>query len=809
VLIVLHVVGIYKCPFTGNSSNMKSLCKSHFFLLCCLLFCFKAVEAQNEILHSVRLKLDENAMMFKEKLYLHTDKDFYTAGEIMWFKIYALDVFTNKPINESKLAYLELLDINNSPVSRVKVEMNLKGGSGSVQLPITVNSGYYTIRVYTNWMKNDGPALFFHKKIGIINTLKNLDNQAPASSNLYRLTLYPEGGNLVEGLTSRVAYHISDRLGKGVKGKGFLVDENNDTLSIFSPYKFGMGTFDLVPRKGVHYKVGFVTDQGTLITQDLPKAYESGYVMSVEEVPTGLKATVTTNIRSGYPEVYLMCQAKQVVKWSQRAVLENGITSFYISKSDLAEGINQFTLFNNQQLPVCERLYFVQPTSRHSLLVRSDLKEYGRRKPVFLSVDSLRNLKTNLSLSVYQLDAYSTDLTENIVEYSWLTSELKGDIEQPSYYFSPFNEEVKRTTDYLMLTHGWRRFNWENILNASPGKSFMIEHSGQQISARVTDPQTNLAVKDVQVFLSIPGATYKLYTAVTNKDGIAKFPVQDFYGSSEIVLQPSDRKDSIYKIEVLSPFYESYLTQHYPPLILNSSFKEVLEKNSISMQAEHVYSPDLLKQFALPHQQDTLPFYGTPMYTYRFDDYKRFTTMEEVLREYVREISVGVKGTGTSLRVKLLNEDEKVNYQENIIVLVDGVPLLDPNVIFSYDPLKLKGVDVITKNYVIGPSTYHALANFYSYTGTFEGFEPARSAVTIDYEGLQLQRRFYSPEYATEPAVQSRIPDLRTTLYWSPDVSSKTISFYTGDNKGNYLVVIQGIDENGEPLNAITQFTVR
>ena len=183
--------------------------------------------------------------------------------------------------------------------------------------------------------------------------------------------------------------------------------------------------------------------------------------------------------------------------------------------------------------------------------------------------------------------------------------------------------------------------------------------------------------------------------------------------------------------------------------------------------------------------------------------------MEEVLREYVREVNVGVKASGSSLRFKLFNELNREYYTDNILVLVDGVPLFNPNLIFNFDPVKIKALEVITKNYVLGSSVFHGLASFKSYSENFEGFDLTPEAVAVDYEGLQLHREFYSPDYSDAQQRNSRIPDLRNTLYWQPVVNSSAVNFYTGDNKGSYLVVVQGVDAQGKPVAALSGFRVK
>jgi hypothetical protein len=173
--------------------------------------------------------------------------------------------------------------------------------------------------------------------------------------------------------------------------------------------------------------------------------------------------------------------------------------------------------------------------------------------------------------------------------------------------------------------------------------------------------------------------------------------------------------------------------------------------------------------------------------------------MEEVLREYVREIGVATKGSAPTLRI--FNETDRQYYNNNILIMVDGVPLSDPDKVFALNPLQFRQIDVINKNYILGPSLFYGLANFFSYDGFYEGLELNPQSLRIDYEGMQLQREFYSPDYSSAEQKDSRLPDLRTTLYWQPYVNGKGFSFYTGDSKGQYLVLLQGLAGDGRPVS--------
>ena len=153
---------------------------------------------------------------------MHSDKNFYLSGEICWFKLYYVDASFHKPLDMSKLAYVELLNDKNKPVLQAKIALQDGYGDGSFQLPIDLASGKYRLRSYTNWMKNFSANYFFEKELTIVNprffTGKDSLKQKPS----YRLSLFPEGGNLVYGLQSKIAFSFTDQNNRGISCEGFI-----------------------------------------------------------------------------------------------------------------------------------------------------------------------------------------------------------------------------------------------------------------------------------------------------------------------------------------------------------------------------------------------------------------------------------------------------------------------------------------------------------------------------------------------------------------------------------------------------------
>jgi hypothetical protein len=228
------------------------------------------------------------------------------------------------------------------------------------------------------------------------------------------------------------------------------------------------------------------------------------------------------------------------------------------------------------------------------------------------------------------------------------------------------------------------------------------------------------------------------------------------------------------------------------------------------MQTLNAFSADSLRKFDIP-AIDSTPFYGKKARKYFLDDYVRFTTIEEVLREYVPE--VGLRRTDGQLRLRVADWNQLRYLDGEPLILLDGVPVTHQQIL-TYDPIKVRKLEVVTNRYITGRFIFDGIVSFTSYTGTMDELRLDPKTIILDYEGLQLKREFYSPAYTSEEQRASRMPDFRTLLYWSPDIKTDRsgnakVEFYTSDVKGKYLVVLQGMDESGNAGSYYYNFEVR
>lgn len=790
-----------KIIYSSNSS------KALFFFS--LLFLSLSVAGQPEKIENISKKFSSyNEQTLQEKIFIHTDRSSYVAGEIIWFKVYCTDVKTNQLSSMSKVAYVEVLDKDQQSVLQGKIALKDGTGSGSFAIPISIRSGNFLLRSYTNWMKNFDPEYYFHQNLTILNTIKAEVATPEKTTTNYDVQFFPEGGNLVNGLKSKVAFRVTDNSGKGIDFNGTVVDETNDTLVRFRPVKFGIGTFSFTPQKGKRYKAFIKTKNENFVAGNLPIALNNGLVLYLPDAtPQGL---IKVNIQTTTDDetALLVINNNKKIVLSRLLHFEKGKAELQIDRSNLDEGISSITVFNGNNQPVAERLFFNKPRQQKLIIGgNADQAHYGTRKKVKLSVvsedESAMPQSSDMSMAVYLLDSlplYSHD----IYNYFWLSSELKGVIESPSYYLDSQNDQANEAIDNLMLTHGWRRFKWEDVLESKmPAYKFLPEYEGHLVSGRMVNKLTEKPGANILGFLSVPGPLFHLYAASSASDGSLQFNTRDVYGSRLIVAQSKNPDTaSAFRVDILSPFSDSYSTNKIPSFTTSQIAATTLLKRSINMQVHNVYAGDKLNSFQLP-KADTLNFYGKPLVKYMLDDYVRFPTMEEVLREYVREINVRNR-KGNFFLTNLNKDIYGLPIIKEPVILLDGVPQFDNgNKITHYDPLKVQKLEVIEERYFLGPAVFDGIASFSTYNGDLEGFRLDTANTVMDYDALQMKREFYSPVYQTPQEFSSRLPDFRTLLYWSPDIKTdntgkKEITFYTSDLPGRYAVVLQGISKKGK-----------
>ena len=745
-----------------------------------------------------------------EQLFVHHDQPAYAAGETMWLKVYAVDGTAHRPLALSKVAYVELLDAAQHPVLQAKLALREAVGQGALALPPDLPTGRYVLRAYTNWMKNAGPAFYFQTPITVVNSWQPTPPAAAGPAPTAGVGLYAEGGQLVAGLPGRVGVQVLDGQGGGLAATGTVADERGTVVATFQTQKAGLGRFELTPVAGSNYVATVRLPGGQVLRQPLPAAAPQGYALQLQENDN---QQLTLEVRGAAGPLHLLTHGGQQVAAVATALPTNGLAVFRVDGRQLRPGITHFTVFSGRR-PVAERLYFRRPTRAETLALAAtaDQPAYGPRQPVALHLAA--GAPAQASLAVYRLDSLAAAApAADIASYLLLAADLPGYIEDAGYYCRDSSATARRAADNLMLTQGWRRFHWDDVLapGPPPPPAYPPEMNGYLLPARVSAPG-GAALPGTVAYLSLPGRAFQFANARSRADGRVQFELPDFYGLRKLVLQTnSATADSTARVELLSPFAAAGGGWAAPGLApLPARWAASLSERHLLVQALGAYPTPAPRLRPVPG--DTVAFYGKPSEQFFLDDYTRFPTVEDVMREYVPAVLVRKRRDGFHFMV--VDRPRHLNLQENPLTLLDGLPIFNLNHLMAFDPLKIKRLDVMASRYFLGSQLYDGVVSFTTYQGDLGGFPLNPKALIEEYEGLQVPREFYAPRYETAAQQQSRLPDLRQLLYWNPDLrlppnSAQTLNFFTGDQPGRYLVVVQALSASGQPGSTSFTFEVK
>jgi hypothetical protein len=771
--------------------------------------------AQNQMPESLHQQFNSyQSNTPQEKIFVHTDKTFYLAGETVWFKIYAVDASFHKPVTTSSITYIEILNKDLKPVVQSKISLIKGNGAGSVILPGFLATGNYILRAYTNWMKNFSPDFYYEHTLHIVNTLK-LSPVVLSPKLRPGIQFFPEGGSGMFGFTGKIAFKAADGDGHGLECRGVIVNQNNDTITRFQSLHNGMGSFQLKPEKNSSY-YGLVKLNDSLIRQKLPDAADNGFTMNVSEEETDkLKVTIHASAEFINTHVYLFAQTRQVIKNIQTGLISDGETTFTINKAVLGDGISSITLFNQSRQPVCERMVFKRPMEKLAIQAKTDQLVYNTRKPIHIDLSTTNSnnlpLAGNLSMSVFMIDSLQHIPEQSIVTYLYLNSDLRGRIESPEYYLANADKTSDEALDNLLLTQGWRRFKWTDVTDSKkPGFEFLPEVEGPVVNGKIINKLTGAPVAFSGAWLSIPGDDYAFSSATGDAQGVIHFGFRDIYKNNAIVVQPALQKDSFYRIDIVNSYSDKFSSNALRPMTLSKSQESLLVNRSIGTQVENTYGIERKRQY-VKIDTDTTSFYGKPDKQYNLDDFTRFQTMEEVMREFVEDVRVRKEGDKYNFKVR--NRLFNTYFEEDPLILLDGIPVSDASKIIALDPLKIKRIEVVLYNYYTGSSVFAGIVNVKSYSGEIGATQIDPNSLVVEYDGLQQQREFYSPKYGSKETEESHMPDFRNVLYWAPQITTGSdgksqLSFYSSDLKGKFAVVIQGMTAEGLPGKTVTQFEV-
>ena len=777
-----------------------------------------------------------------EKVYLHSDRTFYYPGDDIWFKAYLIEADSRLLTDHSNNLHVDLISPSSKIIESRVIRIDAGLGNGDIRLPVELPSGRYLLRAYTNYMRNFSENLFFKREIVVVGQT-NPESAPPVETvkkeNSMNMSFFPEGGSLLDNVSTIVAFKAVDATGRGCEVSGEIYASTGELITKFKSTYQGMGTFFLKPFPGIKYYSVVRSHNGMETKSTIPGSSSSGVTMSVSKTGgNDLQVTIKTNALT-LPSLLgdnllLSISARKKVLKTINFKIKSVTNSFTIETDDLPAGIVMLTLSNNSGLPVSERLIFIQKDKDFAISIEPDKREYEKRDPVSLrislSADSGFSREAFLSVSAAEKgsDSTSSEFFSTISSWFLLESDVHGIIEEPAYYFNPANINRSTHLDLLLRTQGWRDFTWKY-----DKKNYFTPETGFSISGRVRRSFSNKPLDDSEVNIGIFEKKETYFTTIpTDTSGRFSLKGIDLTGKARVIVTSIGSKDNPRGMIVLdSSDYahagiigaltlkrQLFFEEDYSEITQKYEFREAVRKkyklsDTIELGEVSIIAAKTknLQEIKVENSRAT---YGEPddeiIVTKELESYRNVI---EMLRG--RVAGVAVSGSYPDYEIKIRGT-HTISSNATPLVIIDGLRkdfsdlmTMPLHFIDRIDILKSGGATAM-----YGFSGANGVISIITRTADrIDPYDLPKYSANFIISGYNEARIFYSPQH-TNASASGNGPDLRTTLFWKPDISLKTnqeflMKYFNADNSSTICIVVEGITSDGIPVTGNTEYEVR
>ena len=823
--------------------------RNSIFLLAFLFFSNAEAQSIDSVLKML------SAPNPREKIYIHYDKEYYVAGETIWFKVYLYS--DGKPGGISTNFYLQFADNKGKVIFNKKYPVLGSVAKGNIDIPDSLPQGNYQIRAFTAGMLNDDEALIYYKNVFVFNPVgkKNNSDTEPGSPKL-SVQFFPESGNLVDGILTVVAFKATDQWGSPVEVKGTIKTEDGISITSFKSFHDGMGNVQFRPQGGKKYIAGVELAAGSVIFP-LPPVQLSGINLRIQDEKGGKKFQLSRTEKNNEIAGNLF----MVIEINGHIVYENEI-SFedyssvigHLETDSLPSGILHFTVSNKDGIPLAERLSFVDNGEYRSsgdvVIIKTGIE---KRAENTLELNFPDEIQRSCSVAVIDLSGAGTNDNDNIWSRFLLTSDLKGNIYNPSWYFDRHpadsigenkNDTIRQALDNVMLTHGWSRINLTKIsANGLPEKkytdNYLINISGIVLTEKekkpveggnlnvfITTEDSSLYTYDIPVngngqflidSLLIFGKTKLFYTykdkngkekevSIKKNENILPQIIMEVISgplkkSPDIQFQDPKRPDIVRRYEFVQKGNPDakllanvtvIAKQKRPVDIINEKYTSDLFSTGGKIKIDNINFPPVDKSMnGVDFVLNRIVTIGVQ--NEMFVNRKNFSLQDNIgkARDRPGRPRTTVSGPMRYWQVGLFINEMPADLMQLYVLRADQIAM----------------VKFFEAGFVGAGSNYPggAVAVYLNYeTGTAKMEE--RASKYFEYNGYSITKEFYSPDYSV-PGTNINKADNRTTLYWNPEVfsgnQSKTVQlkFFNNDYSKQFKIVVEGFDSQGRLIH--------
>lgn len=790
-----------------------------------------------------------------EKVFLHTDKEVYAAGENIWMAAYLLNGQTHEPGTYSHTVHVELRDASKGVIQHLKLFAEDGHSAGSISIPSDIAPGSYALFAYTKYQLNDGEDRLFSKRIRIVEGL-NADKLIPTEGETdisaietlipqIKLRFFPEGGECLENVICKIAVVAENEWGNGVAVDATLIDSEGNNVSEIKTNKYGVGLINLIPIAGYSY---FGQIENADEKFELPSALPAGFQLGVIHSKDKYRISAKTNEGNTLQGTRVTINLRGIPLLNH--IIEEDLTTAIldIPESDLFAGVVTVTLFDKEDQPMSERLFFVAPSEFEAELdIETNKEAYNLREPVdidflvpkLIANENQKDSLARLSYTVVPDLALHGPENENIVTWLLLNSDLKDRLSLHDSLLMAATRLDEKILDDLMLTRGWRRFKWEalrskkkytpeylvetgvyvmgkmgvheNANKARPGKVFLSNVSTALSEERMTDEEGNFIFGPYVTFDTLQvliqgrykaGRKNRLNEKITKNDNefveLTIMPQGHLDLGDRLrkyLLAPQNKPEMNYKdlSDRMLTISQSYDSLSIVLDVIDLKAKRIVKKEVEVENRTSLYANSPDNRVVM----DSIP--GS----------EAFTSILEVLR-MIPGIRISGSYGNESVLIRGFNS---ITLSSEPAYFFDGVEV-DLAFLRNYPMVNVDFVDVIkgTRASIFGSSGANGVILVYSRNSNGVNNVGVPGEVWTQIEGYHKQREF--PVFDPTVVGNQNRPDIRTTIFWNPllftDKKAKAKDrFNTSDQTGKFHVIAQGLTYDGRPVFGSTSFEVQ
>jgi hypothetical protein len=789
--------------------NYTNWLRTLFFLFI-TLFTFFSIKAQ-KIDAALATYADKYA---QERMYLHYDKVAYYGGETVWFKAYLMqDIF---PAGESKTLYVDWVDENGNVLYHTVAPIVQGTANGQFDIPLDYGGNALHVKAYTKWMLNFDSSFLYSKSIPVLAKNKKATvKEAPVTT----LQFFAEGGDAVAGVLSKFAFKATDQWGMPQKVKGIIQDNAGEFVDSFRTVHDGMGTLLLLPKEKASYVAKWRDEKGSSFSTPLPSIKESG--ASLQVFVAGNKRPFLISRSSEVPpnlkQLHLVgTMHEQIVFKANIALATVTAARGTIPTDQLPSGILTITLFDDQWNAIAERITFInngEYTFKPELLVQQwGMKKRTRNE---IQINLPDSIDSDLSIAITDAGIVK-DTSENIITGLLLTSEIKGRVYRPSYYFKNNSDTLSSQLDLVMLTNGWRRFKWEEVTQGKfPKISYPKDTAYLALSGKVYGMQPGAAdAATIALILKNKDSAGQMLFQAIEPDGTFTNPDFIFFDTLHVYYQVQKAKGAkAPDVRFMGNRLPALNYSRNKSALINRTLPDTAGAyRHLVLSQEEARIQELLRGKMLQNVTVTANRKSTlqqmeEKYTgglFRGGDGYQFDLINDPSAFARGNVFEYLQGRVAGLQITASGADVNLNWRGGSPqVFLDEMPV-DVSMITNIPMSEIAYVKVMRPPFVgaVGGGSSGAISVYTRKGGDVQS-TPGKGLNNNTITGYTPYKQFYSPNYSTFDA-RNEQADMRTTLYWNPGVqtspkkSSVTVSFFNNDVSKSFRVIIEGMTKGGQ-----------